>query len=487
MSINNRSTKFKSNFAQKFLKQKDRVSITTYWTRRYLTTLCIGLAIAGFISALWIRHQALENRLDMMMFLAENTADSIVAHQKRDSNSNPNRVEEYFLAEKKISRMDIEPFSYIVDTDGIIISRNRPEGPLNLFVSPTILNNDRNIGLTKINNVDFYIVKAPIEFNESIIGWVLFVDSKENLTYVNHEYTQLAIMIISLALLGWGAIYALSKRLAKPIKDVAKAAKLVSAGNYQVNIPNESKELEVYELVQSFKEMTGKLEKLERLRTELLAGVTHELKTPVTSISGLLQAVKDEIVTGEEAKEFLTISLNETEKMKTMVEDLLTFNQFSTNIIQVNREKHFINDIVEDAVFIWEASQKDAEIQIELVKLSKDVEVETDPIRLQQIMTNLLNNAKQAIENKGNIRIMLSEDLNCINIDVADTGHGIPENEQPFIFERFFRGNEKKYKVRGLGLGLSLSKMIAQALGGELLLMQSSNQGTTFRVILPKN
>ena len=94
---------------------------------------------------------------------------------------------------------------------------------------------------------------------------------------------------------------------------------------------NGSKEQEVYELIHSFKEMTSKLEKLEALRTELLAGVTHELKTPITSISGLLQAMKDDVVSGEEAKEFLKISLNETEKMKKMVEDFFP----STNLPQM--------------------------------------------------------------------------------------------------------------------------------------------------------
>src|SRR5699024_11404234 len=88
----------------------------------------------------------------------------------------------------------------------------------------------------------------------------------------------------------------LKKQLKKPIKDVAEAAELIKEGNYEVQISENVREKEVYELIRSFKEMAIKLEKLENLRTELLAGVTHELKTPVTSISGLLQAIKDGVV-----------------------------------------------------------------------------------------------------------------------------------------------------------------------------------------------
>ena len=261
---------------------------------------------------------------------------------------------------------------------------------------------------------------------------------------------------------------------------------IVAEGHYHVDIPNESKEKEVYELIQSFKEMTKKLERLESLRTELLAGVTHELKTPVTSISGLLQALKDEVVTGEEAKEFLNISLNETEKMKTMVEDLLAFNQFATNAVPVNKAIHNSNEVVKDAVFAWQITQKE-EVKINLFMLTSTVEIAVDPIRFQQVMTNLLNNAYHAMEGKGEISIMMMESDTEIMIDVSDTGSGISQEEQPYIFERFFRGEEKKYKVRGLGLGLALSKMITQALGGDLILVKSSGEGTTFRILLPKN
>jgi signal transduction histidine kinase len=97
-------------------------------------------------------------------------------------------------------------------------------------------------------------------------------------------------------------------------------------------------------------------------------------------------------------------------------------------------------------------------------------------------MINLLNNAKQALESDGKITVILNED----SIDVKDTGSGIPEDEQPFVFERFFRGKKKKLKVRGLGLGLPFSKMLAKALHTDLILKESSPQGTTFSILFKK-
>lgn len=462
-------------------KKEKHIPIRRYWTRRYLFTLCIGLIVVMIISALWIRHQTMENRLKVMSLLAENIAEQIVV-----SNQNNSRLTDFFYEKELKTKLDIDPFTYIVDTEGTIISSNPPTGPLSYQLDESIMENDDAIGKFMENDQVFYVVKSPIEFNDSVIGWVVLIETKDKLTHVNQEYTQLIIMIISIALLGWAAIYVLSNRLARPIKEVSEAAKLVSEGNYNILIPFDSKEKEVHELIHSFKEMAQKLEKLESLRTELLAGVTHELKTPVTSISGLLQALRDGVVTGDEAKEFLNISLNEAEKMKTMVEDLLVFNQFATNAVPLNAEVHDMNEIMEDAITSWQIAQQDDEIEIELLKLQKPVEVYVDSIRLQQIMTNLLNNAKQAMDNKGMITVSLEEDESTVHIDVIDTGCGIPEEEQKYIFERFFRGEEKKHKFRGLGLGLALSKMIAQAMGGDLLLVKSSKEGTNFRILFPK-
>ncbi|RKO63347.1 HAMP domain-containing sensor histidine kinase [Caldibacillus debilis] len=332
----------------------------------------------------------------------------------------------------------------------------------------------------------FYVVKKKAEVDSYVLGWVVFAAPEENLVKVNQEYGQLLIMITGLLLLGWAAIYFLSKRLATPIKEVAKAARQVQEGNYDIELRDDAREEEIHDLIHSFKEMSKQLQQLEKLRNELLAGVTHELKTPVTSISGLLQAIADGVVTGDEAKEFLRISLKETAKMKKMVEDLLAFNSFVANAVPIQKEIRSLNELVEEIVRQWELVQEEDTVEVRIFPLKEDVRVDTDPIRLQQIFTNLLNNAKQAMDDGGKIDIRLAADDRHVTVDVIDTGSGIPEEEQPFIFEKFFRGKSKKYKVGGLGLGLPFSRLIAQALGGDLELVESSKEGTTFRITLPK-
>ncbi|WP_235822741.1 HAMP domain-containing sensor histidine kinase [Cytobacillus massiliigabonensis] len=467
------------------IKNNKRISLLRYWTSRYLITLCIGLVVIAIISALWIRHTTLENRLDMTKLMAEEIADRFVdISEGRPSKGD---VPGSLTDRGRFMNIESDPSIYIVDTAGTILSSNRSSKQVFQQFPRVILQNEENVQKLRLEETgrDFYVVKAPIVTQDYSFGWVVIIELEDNLTRVNQEYRQLAIMIISLALLGWAAIYFLSRRLANPIKDVARAAKQVQAGDYNIHLPDDMREQEVYDLVQSFKEMSNRLQTLETLRTELLAGVTHELKTPVTSISGLLQALNDEVVTGEDAKEFLALSLNETTKMKKMVEDLLAFNSFAANAIPINKENHSINEFMADFIHQWEVIQEDELVDLIFTPLKKDRVVQIDPIRLQQIITNLLNNAGHAIDGKGKIIVTLAEMNNELTIDIKDSGSGIPVAEQDLIFERFFRGEGKKYKIRGLGLGLPFSKMIAQSHGGDLVLIESTSSGTTFRITLP--
>jgi len=396
----------------------------------------------------------------------------------------PNHFEQFIERREPNQMREINPTIYVTDVFGTVLAMNHPFSQTLVIDFMEKIGDEDAIQHIQIDDEKYTIVKRSIEIEEQLAGYVFAVERNETLAEVNQEYGLLALAILCIGLLGWGAIYTLSKRLSKPITDVAAAAKLVENGQYNISLPTNIKEKEVDELVTSFKEMVTRLEQLEKTRTELLAGVTHELKTPVTSVSGLLQAVNDEVVTGEEAKEFIKMALDESTKMKTMIGDLLAFNSFAVDAVPIKMETVRINDVVGNSVRSWGVTHPNIDLHISL--LAEDTIVRADTVRVQQILSNLLTNAEQAMDGNGMIHVTLQMDKHFIIVDVEDSGCGIPLAEQPLIFERFYRGEQKKYKIRGLGLGLALSKMMAQSIGGDLTLENSTAQGTTFRLKLMK-
>lgn len=473
-----------------FKHKPKKVSLKRYWTTRYVLTLAVGLIVVAIISAIWIRHTTFENRLEMMQVMAKQTANQVVQNETGrgdDSSLDEFDVRAFLQDPGKFMQMPSDPSIFLVNVDGDVVYNNDSVEPITRRLDPEVLDtsDEMETFYSEEKEDTLYMIKEPIQVNGSAIGWVVFLELKGNLTSVQQEYQPLIIMILTLAVLGWLAIYLLSMRLAKPITNVAAAAEQVKEGNYDFTLPESVPEKEVDDLLSSFKEMAEKLQRLEMLRTELLAGVTHELKTPVTSISGLIQAVKDGVVEGEEAEEFLNISLQESEKMKKMVDDLVAFNTFVADAIPLEWETYEINDLTKTILHSWDINQE-TNVQLEFHPFSEAVNISVDSIRFEQIIVNLLNNAKDSVkESPVHISVsIVKKDINMM-IRVTDNGPGIPEKEQPYVFERFYRGETKKLAVSGFGLGLPFSKMIAQALKGDLILQESSSKGTTFQIQLP--
>ncbi|MGG4413740.1 sensor histidine kinase [Brevibacillus agri] len=472
-----------------FTKKKEPVSLLRYWTTRYLLTLVVGLLIVGAVSAYWIKYAAVEKQIEVTRLFAEEVADRVVddegdilvgakLHQVLDNR-------------RKFMGVDRNLVLFIKNNQGeVIYSRPGMLPPTLEKALPGLLEQaDTADRIKQASGDTLYVIRKNLEYNDNIIGKVILLFPETDIKIGREQLQYLVIMLGSLGVLGWAVIYFHSRRLSEPIQQVVLSARKIVEGNYDVAITQPIQEREIHELVYTFKEMADRLRQLESMRTELLAGVTHELKTPVTSISGLVQAINDEVVSGAEQKEFLEICLRETRRLQKMVEDLLDFNSFAVGAITVHKEEQDISKLVREIASQWRIVQDLGAISFEVVIPEKSVTVFVDPGRVQQILTNLLNNARQAIgkaEAEGSIQLVLYETEGDMRIDVKDNGHGIPAEEQPLVFERFFRGSNKKDKVRGLGLGLSYSRMMAKALGGDLMLRQSSEQGSVFTLILPK-
>ncbi|MDH4619019.1 HAMP domain-containing sensor histidine kinase [Brevibacillus sp. AY1] len=468
-----------------YLQSNKPISLLRYWTTRYLLTLCVGLLIIGIVSSIWIKDAATEKQLDVTRLFAEEVADRVVDDEGKLYVGET--LHQILESRRRFMGVDRNLLLFIKDEhDQIIYKKSGLPSSFEEDLDRVLEIAEKADKVKSRHGDTLFVVKKDLENDLQKLGTIILLFPETDIRVNKEQLQYLVIMLGSLGVLGWAVIYFHSKKLSRPIEDVVEAAKQIVEGNYDVTITKNIKEREIHELVHTFKEMADRLRQLERTRTELLAGVTHELKTPVTSISGLIQAINDKVVSGDEEREFLEICLNETKRLEKMVEDLLDFNSFAVGEITVQPEAQNLNKLIHEIASQWQIGQDVETITLTTRMPDQEWTILVDPGRVQQILINLLNNARQAVTDDGVIELHLYEKESELRIDVTDNGKGIREEEQSLVFERFFRGSNKKEKVRGLGLGLSFSKMMARALGGDLILTKSDANGSTFTLILPK-
>jgi signal transduction histidine kinase len=239
------------------------------------------------------------------------------------------------------------------------------------------------------------------------------------------------------------------------------------------------------QLVRRIAAQNRELKLLDSLKDEFVASVSHELRTPLTSIRGYIELMLDEETGPLNAtqRKFLSVVERSTERQMMLVADLLLVAQLGAADLKLDLEPLEVGALVEEAV---EAARPTAEakgIELDFATDHRSANVLADAPRLAQVMDNLISNA---IKFTPAGRVLLSSDADEAVIDVADTGIGIPPDEQERLFERFFRATAANTNaIQGTGLGLSIAKAIADAHAGAIELVSSGSEGTTFRLTLP--
>lgn len=230
------------------------------------------------------------------------------------------------------------------------------------------------------------------------------------------------------------------------------------------------------------------LKKLETVRKQFVANVSHELNTPVTSIKGFTETLIDGAKEDKDTlNHFLSIILKESNRLQALIKELLELSKVEQQGFQLDLQKVDIVPVLRDTYEILEKKAAKKNIQFVLNDPNQPIVCETDPFRIQQVIINLVSNAISYTPADGKVTISASEDVDKVYIKIADTGIGIDEEELPRIFERFYRvDKDRSRESGGTGLGLAIVKHILEAQHGEITIDSKLNEGSTFTVIIPK-
>lgn len=228
------------------------------------------------------------------------------------------------------------------------------------------------------------------------------------------------------------------------------------------------------------------LRKLERIRSEFVANVSHEFRTPLSSIKGYVETLLDGAVNDSENNiKFLNIINEHAKRLDRLINDLLDLSKIETEKVELKLEVLNIKNITDKVISLLKTKADEKEIIIE-TNIPEDLQIKVDKNKLEQVFFNLLDNAIKFSVDKGRIIISAEILVDKIKIDVSDTGIGIPGKDLPRIFERFYRVDKgRSRELGGTGLGLSIVKHIVELHGGAVSVESKLNKGSKFSFTLP--
>lgn len=337
----------------------------------------------------------------------------------------------------------------------------------------------------------YYIVGVPIQIMQDdklvSIGAV-FVTSPAS-HYREYVITLVKIFcsagIVTFALI-FCFVGIFSYQLTKPLRQMEKAAKAFGRGDFSIRVHVKSKD-EIGELARAFNSMADSLAASEGMRRAFVANVSHELKTPMTTIAGFIDGILDGTIPHEREKYYLNIVTVEVKRLSRLVTSMLALSRIDSGELKMVTKKFDISSTVLNTFLTFEQKIDERKINIIGLEDSQPIFIEGDPDMIHQVVYNLVENATKFTNNGGDIKVSVEEEGSDVWVSITNTGPGIPPEQIGFVFDRFYKTDKSRsHDKNGMGLGLYLVKTIIRLHGGEITAESVVDKYTTFRFRLPK-
>lgn len=329
-------------------------------------------------------------------------------------------------------------------------------------------------------------VFAPITSNFKVNGYVVIHTSMQSLRDSSESLLNISyIMLVILFLLSLIILIFFTEIVYLPLRKITYATEQYAGGNMHYEFQVESED-EIGYLAAALNYMASEIAKGEDNQKKFVANVSHDFRSPLTSIKGYLEALLDGTIPPEMYEKYLTIVLNETDRLTKLTNSLLTLNNLNTKGMMLEKVNFDLNKIIRNTAAAFEGTCKKKKIGIELVLTGDTMFVTADMGKIQQVLYNLLDNAIKFSHNDSVIKIETTERGSKVFVSVKDHGIGIPKDSLKMIWDRFYktdlsRGKDKK----GTGLGLSITKEIIHSHGEHINVVSTEGVGTEFIFSLP--
>jgi signal transduction histidine kinase len=338
------------------------------------------------------------------------------------------------------------------------------------------------------NNPDSFTPRNKGDKNIVYTKVVMSTTGTPNIILVNSRVTRInaatqtlsdqLFVIAGIIFIGTiGLAFFLSKKIVKPIADITKSSKSLAKGSYD-NTINEKAYQEVHALNDTLIDASVQIQKADQAKRDLIANVSHDLRTPLTMISGYGEMMLD--LPDEKTDDNLKVIIEESKRLTLIVNDLLDLSRLSENKINLQKEQINLTQCIKDVIKTYETYLRQNKFEIEYI-YDKEIEITADSTRLMQVLHNFINNAINYSNDSRKVIVRQSVVDNNVRIEIQDFGMGIDENQLSLIWDRYYKVDKEHTRVeQGSGIGLAIVKEILELHKFKYGVNSKLNEGSTF-------
>lgn len=401
--------------------------------------------------------------------------------------------------------LNIDADIFVTDLEGNVLFgayANSTSQSGSKFLPPTTVSQDivaraaagSYVGQGRVNGVyngsSYYVVGVPLRAssdNDTAVGAVFAATSASTLTEYQFAAFQMFLIAAAAAFfLSFCAVSIFSYRMARPLRQMSAAARSFGAGDFSVRVPVTSQD-EIGQLAMSFNNMADSLSNSESMNRSFVANVSHELKTPMTTIAGFIDGILDGTIPPERQNYYLHIVSDEVKRLSRLVKTMLNLSRIDNGELKLRPVDFDISDTVLSTVLTFEKSIDEKQIDIRGLDTLSPQTVHGDEDLLHQVVYNLVENAVKFTNKGGYIAFTVSDSIDRIAVTIENSGNGITAEELPMIFEKFYKTDKSRSQDKnGMGLGLYLVKTIIKLHGGDISVTSAVDQYTRFSFFIPK-
>lgn len=434
----------------------------------FFITIVASFSVAGFVS-LRLNDQQIESTVEEDLITTNDYVSKVI------SNINIENRDDIIDLYAKSSEMAITCYS---SSEGYVAYGNKKYNPTPEQMMAMFKSTNNELSFKHHNEVLAYGTKNMIN------GQEYYIYVQKDTSGQKSAIANSAILILGCVFLTGSIVFlVIADIIVKPLTRLTNAIKELSNGNYNVRVDNVGQD-EISKLNQGFNQMARQLAKQDETRQKFISDISHEFQTPLTSIQGFANILKEEDLPKEQRVKYANIILYNSKRLSSLAKNMLQLTLLDREEIELELTNYSLVEQMNRVISTQEnqAMEKNIEIVFEMPK--KEIFIEGDEQRLEQVWTNIISNAIKYTNEGGLITITMKKNSKDIKISIEDTGIGMSKEVVSHIFERFYR-EDKARNVEGNGLGLAIVKSIVDLHHGKIDILSQVDVGTNFIVRLP--